>query len=1121
MRLALMTAVAGSLLLSASQLWGQIDIRNYGAVCNGVNDDSAAVQAAFNAVPDGGTVVIPCVAGVGAAGVTLQSKSNVTVAGQNGGGFRALAPTRIGAQGFGPITFVVRFCTQCTIRDLVLEGNSVATGAIGFDRCTETTADRNTIRNVGYSNAALAASGNTRNRYTRNTVVTTLSNAARTDGARGFWIGNVASNEVEWYPYIGENTIQNIAATSLAIIAVGAQLIGNTVEDDLGAGIKLQPPPGVPGQTIVEGNTIRRCFYGGIQVENVSDTVIRNNLIEFNGGWGIFLWHGFRNSQITGNTIRNNVTSRANGWQGGILVGYATDSLIANNNLSDTRVGAARTQDNGILVLSAGIRNLTIRDNICTNHYISGIYVNNHFSMGGPVENLLISGNQCTNNSEFGLEIWETMPGGMNNVTLSNNTFTGNGYGPWRANTAVNVVATPPPTPTDVTAPVRSSGAPAGTLATGATSATLSLSTDESASCRYSTQAGTTFGSMANTFGTTGALSHSTTVSNLQPNTTYNYYVRCQDATGNANTDDFPISFNVPAAPTPTPGGGPPSAQVLWLRGDAGVVLNSNGVAQWLDQSGNGNHASQSLPAAQPLIAPAAANGYPALHFDSFNDALKVSNSGNLDMGTGSFTISFWMRSPFTNSIGGHLRKGDGPFSLDGGGWELRNQFSLLEFARGRRTGVAQRSQAFVQSNVWMAVTVTYSINTGLVTMYVNGQQVASAVSSGAFGDGYDLDIGRGRDGYFLGDIAEILIYNRALQPVEFQQLQAYYQARYSGAPPPPPSDTTAPSRSGATPTGTLAAGTSSVSISLQTNEAATCKYSTTSGTTYVNMPQVFTTTGGNVHSAPVTNLQNGTSYSFFVRCNDAAGNANTDDYAITFSLAATAGSGTSTAPSGPSLWLKADAGVTLNAGNVMQWSDQSGNNNHAVQTTAANQPALVSNGVNGKPSLRFDSTSDYLRVANSQTLNFGSGSYSVSYWYKSAMEDSITGHFRKGDSPFNLNGRGWEFRTQYRLFEFSRGTGSGSSPRLQYMAPAGGRWYHITVVYNAASMLATMYVNGVALASTAYSNAYQDVFDLEIGRGRDGYLNGELAEVLVYPRALTFEEVTQLQRYLAGRYVP
>ena len=37
--------------------------------------------------------------------------------------------------------------------------------------------------------------------------------------------------------------------------------------------------------------------------------------------------------------------------------------------------------------------------------------------------------------------------------------------------------------------------------------------------------------------------------------------------------------------------------------------------------------------------------------------------------------------------------------------------------------------------------------------------------------------------------------------------------------------------------------------------------------------------------------------------------------------------------------WLKADAGVVLNGSTVSQWSDYSGNNRHAVQANASNQP--------------------------------------------------------------------------------------------------------------------------------------------------------------------------------------
>ncbi len=94
----------------------------------------------------------------------------------------------------------------------------------------------------------------------------------------------------------------------------------------------------------------------------------------------------------------------------------------------------------------------------------------------------------------------------------------------------------------------------------------------------------------------------------------------------------------------------------------------------------------------------------------------------------------------------------------------------------------------------------------------------------------------------------------------------------------PPPADTTAPVRSGGSPTGSLPANTTSTTVSLTTNEPATCRYGTTT----------FTTTGGQSHATTVTGLSAGNTYSYPVRCQDAAGNVNTDDYTITFSVSST-----------------------------------------------------------------------------------------------------------------------------------------------------------------------------------------------------------------------------------------
>jgi len=57
-------------------------------------------------------------------------------------------------------------------------------------------------------------------------------------------------------------------------------------------------------------------------------------------------------------------------------------------------------------------------------------------------------------------------------------------------------------------------------------------------------------------------------------------------------------------------------------------------------------------------------------------------------------------------------------------------------------------------------------------------------------------------------------------------------------------------------------------------------------------MTNIFSSTGGTSHSTQVTGLVDGGSYSYYVRCQDPTGNVNPDDYSITFSVAASSGTG-------------------------------------------------------------------------------------------------------------------------------------------------------------------------------------------------------------------------------------
>lgn len=73
---------------------------------------------------------------------------------------------------------------------------------------------------------------------------------------------------------------------------------------------------------------------------------------------------------------------------------------------------------------------------------------------------------------------------------------------------------------------------------------------------------------------------------------------------------------------------------------------------------------------------------------------------------------------------------------------------------------------------------------------------------------------------------------------------------------------------------------------------------------------------------------------------------------------------------SGLRAWYDASASssITLNAGNVSQWNDLSGSGFHLTQSTAANQPAYITNGINSRPSLQWPSASasNNIRLTNS-----------------------------------------------------------------------------------------------------------------------------------------------------------
>jgi hypothetical protein len=72
-------------------------------------------------------------------------------------------------------------------------------------------------------------------------------------------------------------------------------------------------------------------------------------------------------------------------------------------------------------------------------------------------------------------------------------------------------------------------------------------------------------------------------------------------------------------------------------------------------------------------------------------------------------------------------------------------------------------------------------------------------------------------------------------------------------------------------------------------------------------------------------------------------------------------------------MWLDASdaSSVTLNAGNVAEWRDKSGNGTHSTQFTAASQPAYNSTGLNSKGVVEFDATESMTWASSTATFNY------------------------------------------------------------------------------------------------------------------------------------------------------
>jgi len=179
----------------------------------------------------------------------------------------------------------------------------------------------------------------------------------------------------------------------------------------------------------------------------------------------------------------------------------------------------------------------------------------------------------------------------------------------------------------DTAPPAISNPLPNTTLPQGTTSTTLSVDTDENATCRYSTVALTDYPLMTNTFTTHGGTTNSVTLTGLVDGPTYTYYIRCEDAHGNHNMTDYTLTFSVAAEPNP----------ILHYAFDEGSGSSA------ADTSGNGHTGTL-------INSPSWVAGKVGTHALLFNGSNQAVSAGTISDagGIGAITISAWVKGAGT-----------------------------------------------------------------------------------------------------------------------------------------------------------------------------------------------------------------------------------------------------------------------------------------------------------------------------------------------------------------------------------------------------------------------------------------------------------------------------------------
>lgn len=542
------------------------------------------------------------------------------------------------------------------------------------------------------------------------------------------------------------------------------------------------------------------------------------------------------------------------------------------------------------------------------------------------------------------------------------------------------------------------------------------------------------------------------------------------------------------------------SSLIGWYRSDVGVT-QSSGVSSWADQSGNSNDATQGTSSLRPTLVSGAVNNsiLPSLSFDGVDDSLTFPNFSDLTNGVSLFVVF----KPTSTSGDRTVITTSSASNADAFIAQTNNTNSTLIAYNNTTSSALATTNNPIAVNQYQLLEHVFQPGTtnGTGTISVDGVQKAQAsnlVSTlrNVTRSNNSIGMSSTSSDFFQGEIAEILFYSQVLKPSQVASIRSYLLSKFAVGSQPNLEAVVMTPRSG------VFAPYQTVTMSQNQDAAIFFSVDGSNPDASGNYPWY----NGETLKIPATTTLKAIAVKDFFNSTTSSAIYEIDP------------STTAIPRSGLQLYLMANNGVVLSSGNVSQWINKSGIGGDAIQTNPSNRPGFISSAINDLGAVSFNGSSQWLSLP-SNSANFAAGA-SIFIMLKPA---SVSAGARvidlgNGATSDNLNIQE-PTSTGASLYVYS---GSSPSSVTSSSAITVGQFQLLEAIHNGSST-ATISTNSVQGALSTSMNSIPSVARNNnfLGQGSAGgnYFSGEIAEILLYNRAVTTLEKSAIEAALINKY--